>query len=161
VRLGNELDRLALWAGDGRAVTRTDLEAMVADTSEEVAWALSDALVSADAPAALLAAERLAGQGESVTGLVYQAAKRLRDAHAALAAIEAGRPAKEVEASLAMHPYAAKQLVRRLREASLDDLRAAACAIADLEWWTRGGSDYPESVALTLAVRRATAGGAG
>jgi hypothetical protein len=31
--------------------------------------------------------------------------------------------------------------------------------VADLEWWTRGGSDYPEPVALTLAVRRAAGGG--
>jgi DNA polymerase III subunit delta len=156
VRLGNELDRLALWAGRRGHVTRADLEAMIADTSEEVAWALSDALVEGNGGAALRAAERLTRQGESITGLVYQAAKRLRDAHAALAAIEAGRPAKQVESELPMHPYAAKLLVRRVREASLDDLRNAACAIADLEWWTRGGSDYPDPLALTLAVRRAT-----
>jgi DNA polymerase-3 subunit delta len=157
VRLGTELDRLALWA-EGGSVTRGDLEAMVADTSEEVAWALSDAIVARDPLAAQAAVERLAGQGESVTGLVYQAAKRLREAHLALSALEAGRSAKEVEAELPMHPYAAKMLLRRLRDASLEDLQAASCAIADLEWWTRGGSDYPEPIALTLAVRRAAGG---
>jgi DNA polymerase III delta subunit len=156
VRLTNELDRLALWADSGGQVTRADLEAMVADTSEEVAWALSDALVERDPASALRAAERLADQGESATGLIYQAAKRLREAHLALEAMESGRPAKEVEKALPMHPYAAKMLIRRLRDASLEDLRAGTCAIADLEWWTRGGSDYPEPVALTLAVRRAT-----
>ena len=52
-RLATELDRLALWAGREGAVTRADLEAMVADTSEEVAWALSDALVDRDPAAAL------------------------------------------------------------------------------------------------------------
>jgi DNA polymerase III delta subunit len=156
VRLTNELDRLALWAEPGGRVTRADLEAMVADTSEEVAWVLSDALVERNPASALRAAERLAGQGESATGLIYQAAKRLREAHLALGALESGRPAKEVEKALPMHPYAARMLLRRLRDASLDDLRAGTCAIADLEWWTRGGSDYPEPVALTLAVRRAT-----
>ncbi|MGH2953492.1 MAG: DNA polymerase III subunit delta [Solirubrobacterales bacterium] len=154
-RLATELDRLALWAGEDGAVDRADLEAMIADTSEEAAWALSDALVDRDPAGALRAAERLVDQGESVTPLVYQAAKRLREASAALEALEGGRPAKEVEASLAMHPYAAKQLMRRLRGRSLEEVRAATCAIADLEWWTRGGSDYPERVALTLAVRRA------
>jgi DNA polymerase-3 subunit delta len=156
VRLTNELDRLALWAESGGHVTRADLEAMVADTSEEVAWALSDALIDRDPTSSLRAAERLADQGESVTGLIYQAAKRLREAHLALGAIESGRPSKEVEKALPMHPYAAKMLIRRLRGASLEDLQAGTCAIADLEWWTRGGSDYPEPVALTLAVRRAT-----
>jgi DNA polymerase-3 subunit delta len=155
VRLASELDRLAVWADPGGRVGRDDLEAMIADTSEEVAWALSDAVVDRDPAAALAAAERLAGQGESVTPLVYQAAKRLREANAALEQLEQGRSASEVEAALPMHPYAAKLLVRRLGGRSRRELRGATCAIADLEWWTRGGSDYPERVALTLAVRRA------
>jgi DNA polymerase III subunit delta len=158
VRLGVELDRLALWAGEDGEVSREDLEAMVADTSEEAAWTLSDAIVDRDAGSALAAAERLAAQGETVTPLIYQAAKRLREANRALAELESGRSAKEVESSLGMHPYAAKMLVRRVQGASVDELRSATCAIADLEWWTRGGSDYPEEVALTLAVRRAAGG---
>jgi len=154
-RLATELDRLALWAEPGGAVGSEDLEAMIADTSEEVAWTLSDAIVSRDPAAALDAAERLADQGEGVTPLIYQAAKRLREASAALEQLETGSTPKEVEASLPMHPYAAKMLLQRLRGRSREEMRAATCAIADLEWWTRGGSDYPERVALTLAVRRA------
>ena len=161
LRLANELDRLALWAGPEGEVTVADLEAMVADTSEEAAWALSDAIVAGDAGAALAAAERLMNQGEAVTPLVYQAARRLRDANAALAALDAGTPRKRVEEGLRMHPYAAKMLVERVRGASAGQLRAATCAIADLEWWTRGGSEYPDDVALTLAVRRAAGAGAG
>jgi DNA polymerase-3 subunit delta len=157
-RLATELDRLALWAEPGGTIEREALEAMVADTSEEAAWALSDAIVDRDPRSALAAAERLSGQGESVTPLIYQAAKRLREANAALAQLEAGRAPKEIEAALPMHPYAAKLLVRRIRGRSSAELRAATCAVADLEWWTRGGSDYPESVALTLAVRRAAGG---
>ncbi|TMK73387.1 MAG: hypothetical protein E6G48_05520 [Actinobacteria bacterium] len=96
-----------------------------------------------------------------MTPLVYQAARRLREAHAALLELEAGSSQGEVEARLRMHPYAAKMLMRRLRGASPADLRAATCAVADLEWWTRGGSEYPDDVALTLAVRRAAGAGAG
>lgn len=157
-RLATELDRLAVWAGPGGSVERDDLEAMVADTTEEVVWALSDAIVDRDPAAALAAAERLVAQGESTTSLIYQAAKRLREANAAVELAEAGLPAKEIEAALPMHPYAAKMLVRRVRGRSRAELRAASCAVADLEWWTRGGSDYPEAVALTLAVRRAAGG---
>ena len=158
-RLATELDRLALWAEPGGAVTRADLEAMVADTSEEVAWALSDAIVDRNPAAALAAAERLADQGEAITPLIYQAAKRLREANRALEMLDGGMSQKEVEAALPMHPYAAKMLVRRLGGRSREQIRASACAIADLEWWTRGGADYPERVALTLAVRRAASGG--
>ncbi len=154
-RLACELDRLSLWAGSDGSVTRADLEEMVSDTSEEVSWTLSDAVVDHDAAAALAAAERLRLQGETVTALVWQVAKRLRAAHAAVSGVQAGRPAAEVERSLGLHPYAAKILMRRLRGASVEAVRASACAMGDLEWWTRGGADYPEDVALTLAVRRA------
>lgn len=155
VRLSSELDRLATWAGPDGTVEREDLEAMIADTSEEATWALADALLERSPPAALASAERLGSQGEAVTPLIYQAAKRLREAHRALAELERGRSPQDVAAALPMHPYAAKKLVGRVRGARIDELRAATCAIADLEWWTRGGSDYPEDVALTLAVRRA------
>lgn len=158
-RLANELDRLALWAGQDGEVTAGDLEAMVADTSEAMIWTLADAVVERRAGDALVAADRLTAQGESPAGLVYGLASRLRKALRAVEELEAGRPASDVQAGLGMSTYAAKMLLRSVREASADDLRAATCAVADLEWWTRGGSGYDEGVALTLSVRRATGAG--
>jgi DNA polymerase III subunit delta len=153
VRLANELQRLALWAGDGGAVASADLEEMIADTSEAAVWSLSDALLEGDAAAALRIGEQLIEQGENVTGLIYGLASRLRGACAAAAQLEAGVPPKQVESSLKMHPYAAKQLVGRLRDAELSDLRLATEALADLELWCRGGADYGDSLAFTLALR--------
>jgi len=154
VRLANELDRLGLWAGGGE-VTLADLQSMVADTSEAATWALSDSLIERQPADAALAAERLIAQGESVSGLVYGLARRLRQAQGALVSLEAGRSPKEVTSSLDMHPYAAKMLLQRLRGGSLEEVRDGIATIAELEIWCRGGSDYDERVALTLAVRRA------
>lgn len=157
VRLRNELERLALWADEGEQVSAADLEAMVADTSETAVWSLSDALLERDAPKAVALAERLIAQGENVTGLVYGVASRLRSACAAAAQLEEGVPPRQVEASLKMHPYAAKQLVARVGRTSLDQLREATVALADLEVWCRGGIDYGDELALTLAVRKIAA----
>lgn len=154
LRLRNELERLALWAGEGGEVTADDLAAMVTDTSEAAVWSLSDALLERDAAGALRIAERLIAQGENVTGLIYGLASRLRKALAAATQLEQGTPPKQVESSLGMHPYAAKQLVARLGGAELDDLREATVALADLEVWCRGGADYGDDLALTLALRR-------
>jgi len=153
VRLANELQRLALWAGEGGEVGVADLEVMIADTSEAAVWSLSDALLEGDASAALRIGERLIEQGESVTGLIYGLASRLRGACAAAAQLEEGVPPREVEGSLKMHPYAAKQLVARLRDADLADLRTATETLAELELWCRGGADYGDELALTLALR--------
>ncbi len=160
LRLRNELERLALWAGEGGQVTASDLREMVADTSEAAVWSLSDALIEGDAAASLRIGERLIGQGENVTGLIYGLASRLRSACAAAAQLEEGIPPKQVESSLKMHPYAAKQLVNRLRDANLGDLRMATETLADLELWCRGGADYGDELALTIALRRAAAGAA-
>jgi DNA polymerase-3 subunit delta len=121
VRLGNELERLALWAGEGGEVTLEDLDAMVADTSEAIVWSLADALQNEDPAAALSIAERLIAQGESVTGMIYALASRLR------------------------------------RGRGSEQLRGATKALADLEVWCRGGADYGDDLALTLALRRAIA----
>jgi DNA polymerase III subunit delta len=154
-RLHNELERLALWAGEGGEVSAADLDAMIADTSEAAVWALSDALLERDAAGALRICERLIAQGENVTGLIYGLASRLRKACAAAALLEEGVPPKQVESKLGMHPYAAKQLVGRLRDVEVGDLREATIALADLEVWCRGGADYGDELALTLALRAA------
>jgi len=153
VRLQHELERLALWAGEEGEVGAADLAAMVSDTSEEAVWSLSDALLEGDAAGALRLGERLIAQGENVTGLIYGLASRLRAACAAAAQLEQGVPPKQVESSLKMHPYAAKLLIGRLRDANLADLRMATEALADLELWCRGGADYGDELALTLALR--------
>jgi DNA polymerase-3 subunit delta len=156
LRLTNELDRLRLWAGDGGTVTAEDLNAMIADTTEAAVWSLADAVVEGDQAGSLAIAETLIGQGESVTGLSYMLSSRLRAAASAAAELEDGKPTKQVADGLKMHPYAAKMLVKRLGDRSSRQLRDAVGAVADLEMWTRGGSDYTEDVALTLALVRAT-----
>jgi DNA polymerase-3 subunit delta len=153
VRLQHELERLALWAGEGGEVGVDDLGAMIADTSEEAVWSLSDALLERDAAGALRIGERLISQGENVTGLIYGLASRLRSACAAAGQLEEGIPPKQVESSLKMHPYAAKLLVGRLRDTDVADLRKATEALAKLELWCRGGADYGDEMALTLTLR--------
>lgn len=151
-RLHHELERLALWAGEGGEVSATDLDAMVADTSEAAVWALSDALIERDPAKALAIGERLISQGENVTGLIYGLASRLRKASEAAAQLGEGVPPKQVESSLGMHPYAAKQLVARLGDTGVEDLQDATVALADLEVWCRGGADYGDDLALTLSL---------
>ncbi|HEY8083541.1 MAG TPA: DNA polymerase III subunit delta [Solirubrobacterales bacterium] len=160
LRLRNELERLLLWAGQGGEVDAADLEAMIVDTSEAAAWSLSDAVIERDAALAFATAESLMAQGENVTGLIYNLASRLRKACTAAEQIDAGVPPKKVESSLGMHPYAARQLIGRLEKTSLNELHEAMIAFADLEVWCRGGADYGDEVALSLALRRAVGAGA-
>ncbi len=158
-RLATELDRLATWAGPGGQVDAEDVESVTADDSERAGWTLGDAIVARDVPAAVASADDLLAQGDAVTPLVYGMASRLRNAHQAASALAAGVPAAKVEAELPMAPYPSKMLVRSVRGTDPAELSEAIGSIADLEWWTRGGSNYGDAVALTLAVRQAAGGG--
>ncbi len=158
IRLRTELERLALWAGSGGQVSMADLEAMIADTSEQAIWSLADAITAGDEALTLGLAEQLVAQGEPLPRVIYSLAPRLRQALEAARALEAGKPPSDVAAGLSMHPYAAKMLVQRVRGRSPADLDRSIRALADLELWSRGGSDYSEAVALTLALREAVAG---
>jgi DNA polymerase III subunit delta len=155
LRLRNELERLALWAGDEDPVGREQLEEIIADTSEEAIWSLADALVEGDEAEVAAISERLVAQGEALPRVIYSLAPRLRQALRASRELEAGRPPKEVAGDLSMHPYAARMLVSKVKGRSPEDLDSAIRALADLELWSRGGSDYDERVALTVALRRA------
>jgi DNA polymerase III delta subunit len=155
MRLRTELERLALWAGEGGSVGVEDLEAMVSDTSEEAIWALADAVVAGDDVETMRVAERLVAQGEALPRIVYSLAPRLHQALRAATELEAGRPPGEVAKGLSMHPYAAKMLVSKVRDRTPEDLDASIRALADLELWSRGGSEYAEGVAFTLSLRRA------
>lgn len=161
VRLANELDRLALWAGEGGAVTADDLRAMIADTSEAMVWSLSDAIVERRPGVAVRYADRLEAQSEGLPKIVYGVAGRLRKAHQAASELDAGRSPRDVASGLRMSPYAAKMVVKSASATSPAALRAASCALADLEWWSRGGAEFTEATALTLAVRRAASAGGG
>ena len=152
LRLRNELERLALWTGKGGKVGVPELEAIVSDTSEEAIWTLADAVTEGDEAQTLRLAERLVAQGEALPRIIYSLAPRLRQALSASRQLEAGVTPKDVASGLSMHPYAAKMLVSKVRGRSPADLERSVRALADLELWSRGGSDYSEDVALTLAL---------
>jgi DNA polymerase III subunit delta len=158
MRLRTELERLALWAGAGGRVGTDDLEEMVSDTSEEAIWSLADAVVAGDEDETMRVAERLSSQGEALPRIVYSLAPRLRQALKAARELEQGVPPKQVSQGLSMHPYAAKMLVSKVKGRSPEDLDSSIRALADLELWSRGGSDYAEAVAFTLSLRTAIAG---
>lgn len=155
-RLANELDRLALWAGPGGKVEVEDLDEMVADATETSSFALGDALVAGDRIRAIEIAEELISQGSTAGSAVYPTALGVRRANKALALLEAGRAPNQIERELPMPPFLARKLINSLSGASVSGMRDATIAMADLEVWTRGGAEYPDELALDLALIAAT-----
>lgn len=155
-RLGNEMDRLAIWAGPGGTVEREDLEEMVSDSSEVKGFALGDAVVAGDRRTSVAIAERLVAQGSSAAATVYPTAQAVRRVHKAILLLDSGTPPNRIGTELKLPPFIVRQVMEAARSASIDSVRNAAIALADLELWTRGGAEYPGELALDLALIAAT-----
>ena len=156
-RLGTELDRLALWAGPGGTVDVEDLEEMVADTSETSNFALGDVIISGDRRDVMAVAERLLDQGVTAGSTVFSTSTSIRRAHKALVKLESGADPSRLERELGMPPFLARRLLNSISGTTVEEMRNAAIAMADLEVWTRGGAEYPDELALDLALLAATA----
>jgi DNA polymerase-3 subunit delta len=148
-RLARELEKLALEEGPGATLDADAIEQRAAGQAERRAWLLADALLAREQQRALALYLRLRSQGETVQGLTYWMARRLREAHGAVARIEAGESAASVKRSLRMPPKAADRFLADAQRSDSWQLRAAIATLADLELQTRGGAALdPDTLAL-------------
>jgi DNA polymerase III subunit delta len=159
-RLLRELEKLALGAEETAAgpvsLDAEHVASLTASSSERRAWAVADAVVAADAGAAVRAFLELRQQGERVPGLLYWISQRVRQAHEVAAALDAGEAPAQLKRRLRMPSRAADALIADAGRRGADRLREAVCEIADLELASRGGGagGAGEDTAALLALRR-------
>ncbi len=155
-RLLRELEKLALGVQEGVRLDAAAIDELTAPSAERKAWAVADALVAGDAPAAVRAYLALRDQGERVSGLLYWISQRVRLAHDVAVALDAGEPPAQVKRRLRMPSRAADRLIADARRGGSERLRRATCEIADLELASRGGSagGAGEDTAALIAIGR-------
>lgn len=158
-RLTRELEKLSLEYGRGARIDADAIEASCATSAERRVWALADALVAGDTPAATSILLELRGQGERLPGLLYAVVRKLRDALAVGEALAAGQPPAQVKKTLRMVPKAADRLIADAGRRDVAAQRRALIAMADLELESRGGGGaaLSEETAAVRAVLAATA----
>jgi DNA polymerase-3 subunit delta len=158
-RLLRELEKLALEYGEGARVGAEEIAASCASSAERRLWTLADALVAGDRRTAVRSLLELRQQGERLPGLLYQMARRARDASAVAEALAAGRPAAQVKRSLRMPPFAADRLISDVSKRDPEAYRRTLTLLADLELESRGGgaAALGEDTAAVRAILAATA----
>jgi DNA polymerase-3 subunit delta len=122
------------------AIEAEDIERRAARSAEWRAYALADALVAGDAARATACYLGVREQGESLSGLVYLMAKRLREALDIALRLQAGESSAQVKRMLRMPTRAAERFIADVARADPDRLRRALGALADLELDSRGGA---------------------
>ena len=131
-RLGNELEKLALYAVDGQEITAQDLETLIPEARQRGVFEFSDALARKNRLQALDVLETLASSGEYWPMQVNLLAGLFRQA---LAAKEAGtRSSAELirqfqQSAVRMWPSRARQVLDMARRFSQDELEGALISL--------------------------------
>jgi DNA polymerase-3 subunit delta len=155
-RLVRELEKMELELGPGATVTEQTVDDLAATSAERKVWTLADAIVAGDDALAQRCLLELRGQGERLPGLIWNVAKRLREANDIATRLNAGQSPAQVRKGLRMPTKAAERLIDDVGRRDKEGLRAALAALADLERDSRGGGALSEDTAAVLAVGSAT-----
>jgi DNA polymerase-3 subunit delta len=155
-RLVRELEKMELELGPGATVTEQTVDDLAATSAERKVWTLADAIVAGDDALAQRCLLELRAQGERLPGLIWNVAKRLREANDIATRLNAGQSPAQVRKGLRMPTKAAERLIDDVGRRDKEGLRAALAALADLERDSRGGGALSEDTAAVLAVGSAT-----
>jgi len=155
-RLVRELEKMELELGPGATVTEQTVDDLAATSAERKVWTLADAIVAGDDALAQRCLLELRAQGERLPGLIWNVAKRLREANDIATRLNAGQSPAQVRKGLRMPTKVAERLIDDVSRRDKEGLRAALAALADLERDSRGGGALSEDTAAVLAVGSAT-----
>ncbi|MGH2915693.1 MAG: DNA polymerase III subunit delta [Solirubrobacteraceae bacterium] len=158
-RLARELEKLALGAEPGvrMKLDASEVVALTAPSAQLRAFAVADALVAGDGPAATVAYLGLREQGERLAGLLYWISQRVRAALEVAISLDAGESRAQIKRGLRMPSSAADRMLAHAGRMGAERLAQAVCEIADLEHTSRGGratGALTEDTAALLAFSR-------
>lgn len=154
-RLMRELEKLAIYAGGDGKVTADDVDALTGADVDARTYELADAVIAGESERALATMEDLLAKGEPVMHIVFGLLRALHQTRDAWAMVSAGMPQKEIQSNLGVPNFVARRIVEQARGADQDRIERALDELADVDFAIKGGSDYDEGTALTLALTRA------
>jgi DNA polymerase-3 subunit delta len=149
-RLGSEIDKLCLFAGERARITADDVARVTGQTRVLALYELTDAVGDGRRGDALRLLGRLLDQGEAPLALVAALASHLRR----LLRAAQCRPlsARAVQEQLAVHPFAAERLVEQLRRFDAPRLRGALGVLRGADEALKGAVPLASRTALEQAV---------
>jgi len=159
-RIRNELVKLATYAGDGRQITRADVEALVLSAKKYSVWQLADMLASRQRARALEFLDSLLREGEQPAGLVGAMAwmyRKLIEAQELPAHLSGWQAARQ----LGMRPETAELALRQSRKIPRPWLLEGLAALYEADNRLKSGVVDQRAVMEFLVARLTGTGVAG
>jgi DNA polymerase III delta subunit len=155
-QLANEIDKLALWAGD-EPIGQNEVELLVAAVAETPTFALTDAWAQRDGGMTLAASETIfEREGRPRRDTAPRMAGALTNHLAFMRrcqhlAAEGVRP-RDAASTLKRHPFYVEKVFAQAANFSEDELREAIVRLAELDHALKGGSKLAPDLELQLAL---------
>ena len=162
-QLANEIDKLALWAGD-EPIGQNEVELLVAAVAETPTFALTDAWAQRDSGRTLAASETIfEREGRPRRDTAPRMAGALGNHLSFMRrcqqlAAEGVRP-RDAASTLKRHPFYVEKVFAQAANFSEDELRDAVVRLADLDHALKGGSKLAPDLELQRALIDLTAAG--
>jgi DNA polymerase III subunit delta len=160
-QLANEIDKLALWAGD-EPIGQNEVELLVAAVAETPTFALTDAWAQRDGGRTLAASETIfEREGRPRRDTAPRMAGALTNHLAFMRrcqrlAAEGVRP-RDAASTLKRHPFYVEKVFAQAANFSEDELRDAVVRLARLDHALKGGSKLAPDLELQRALIDLTA----
>lgn len=122
--LEKEIEKLALYAGEGNAVTIQDAHDLLSKSLTGNALQLVDALFKKDMKTAFVIFKNIQKLGEEPIALLALIASQVRQMLQAKILQQKGYPLQQIQSEMKGHPYAIKMAVQRSRLYSVSHLQA-------------------------------------
>jgi DNA polymerase III delta subunit len=145
-----ELEKLSLYRPDG-AVTRQDVEELVAEVIPGSTWAFLDAVAGRHAADAAALAERLQRDGVVLPVIVAQLHRRIRELISVREHLDSGARAGDLVRVMKLQPFRAQKLVDQARIWTLTELESALEGLLDLDLQSKGISRDSSTVQMSDA----------
>jgi DNA polymerase III subunit delta len=155
-QLANEIDKLALWAGD-EPIGQNEVELLVAAVAETPAFALTDAWAQRDGGRTLAASETIfEREGRPRRDTAPRMAGALTNHLAFMRrcqqlAADGVRP-RDAASTLKRHPFYVEKVFAQAANFSEDELRDAVVRLAELDHALKGGSKLAPDLELQRAL---------
>ncbi len=153
--LVRELEKLAVFVGEGATIDVEAVEAVTTSAIESRIFDLADAIIEGDSSRALRVAEDLRDHDDDIMHILFAMVRQVRNCRRAWTLLAAGTSAQDIQADLGQLPWIAKQTIAQARRADPERVERALDLLAELDWQIRGGGDLDVESALTLTVSAA------
>ncbi len=151
--LDDAVERLSLYAGEGRPIGIQAVEAVVTRVRVDTIWALVDAVSARDARRALGAAGSLLADREPPLRILAMIARQLRMVARMREALASGMRPPDAAKAAGAPPFKARELTEAARRYRLPDLASAFDVLAEADRSLKG-SKVPPAIVMEQAVLR-------